>query len=113
MKNFHSVLLSVVTIGAVASVLTLVLTLKNAQANTIGWDTYTSADGDFHFQKPEGVTVNCKDGSCILATPNEVISDPVPDMTISIQNGEVIFRTWENFEIPYFNGLVSSFEFDN
>lgn len=114
MNNHQTLLLSLVAISAIASVLTLVFTVSNNQTsmNVKDWDTYTSTDDTFRFQKPKDVVVNCGDTTCILISPTETNPQPVPDMTISVHEGEVSFRTWEDFEIPYFKELVSSFSFE-
>lgn len=71
---------------------------------------FTNQTGSFQFKVPKGVKVSCKQ-ECYLSSPTEENPQPVPDMTISVKDGEVIFRTWEGFDIPYFEDVVSSFEF--
>lgn len=77
-----------------------------------GWQVYTDARQRFSFQHPSGTHVTANGTGNELTILSAPPSDsPVPDMTISIAEGNVHFAAWEDFEIPYFNRLVSSFEF--
>ncbi|NQV90530.1 hypothetical protein HQ487_03955 [Candidatus Uhrbacteria bacterium] len=78
-----------------------------------GTQTFVSSDGAFSLIVPDTVRVSCGVNSddCMLISPTDDNPQPVPDMTIGVKNNEVIFRSWENFDIPYFNDLVSSFKF--
>ncbi len=87
------------------------LQIDNVQVEENSLKTYTDPTGLFQFKTPEEVKVSCKKEECLLFSPTEENPQPVPDMTISVKDGEVIFRTWEGFNIPYFEDVVSSFKF--
>lgn len=78
-----------------------------------GWQTYTDRSNRFSFQHPVGTYVMADatgDKLTILGAPVE--DTPVPDMTISITDGDIHFDMWEDFDIPYFKDLVSSFKYN-
>lgn len=75
-----------------------------------GYEIYIADDYSFSFEHPVGTyVVETDDGVTILPAPVE--DGPVPDMTITIEEGDVSFAAWENFEIPYFEHVVSTFTF--
>lgn len=74
-------------------------------------NTFYSEDGLFSFDTPDNIVVFCDDSSCTLISPTEDNPQPVPDMTVTVEEGDVVFRTWENFDIPYFEQVVSSFRY--
>ena len=80
-----------------------------------GWETYNDPAGKFSFGHPSGtyLSTGTKNGITSITLLSAPVSEGVvPDMTITIEAGsEVHFKTWENFDIPYFNQLVSSFRF--
>ena len=83
-----------------------------------GWQEYNHPSGQFSFLYPEGRYVSAReDGTSVTLLPAPVEDGPVPDMTIKIHEGDISagarieFKAWENFDIPYFDELVSSFEF--
>ena len=87
-------------------------TSTKADDSQAGWQTYADSAGRFSFRHPSGTYVTAdKSGNKLTILPAPPKDTPVPDMTITIANGDVHFATWENFDIPYFKGLVSSFEF--
>lgn len=75
-----------------------------------GYEIFIADDYSFSFEHPVGTyVVETDEGVTILPAPVE--DGPVPDMTITIEDGDVSFATWENFEIPYFEHVVSTFAF--
>ena len=86
---------------------------QQTMSPSTGWVEYTDTAGRFSFSHPKEVSVNCREeGACTLFSPTESNSQPVPDMTIKIDLTNVQFATWENFEVDYFEDLVSSFHFE-
>ncbi len=80
-----------------------------------GWEMYNDPAGQFSFAHPTGTYVSAGTSQGIanimlLSAP--VREGRVPDMTITVSPGDVRFKTWENFDIPYFHQLVSSFRFN-
>lgn|SRR3989338_3548184 len=78
----------------------------------VGWKEYVDPAGLYSFQYPAGIHVRLSpdgDELALFSAPAE--DTPVPDMGINVAAGYVKFRVWENFEIPYFKQLVSSFRF--
>ena len=79
-------------------------------STSYGYETFIADDYSFSFEHPYGTyVVETDDGANILPAPPE--DTPVPDMTITIKDGDVSFATWEEFEIPYFEHVVSTFTF--
>lgn len=91
---------------------TLVIPVEVTPDPLAGWQTYTDPAQRFSFQHPAGTFVTADEtGRNMTVLPADPATGTVPDMTMFVADGEVSFRTWENFEISYFNQLVSSFTF--
>jgi hypothetical protein len=61
---------------------------------------------------PASVKVEAsKDGKTIEMRNAVDLAQEVPDMTIKVSDTAVEFATWENAEVEYFRGLVSSFKY--
>ncbi len=112
----NSVKIQTILFCSVSLLLGLAIGFMFAKQQTVvpstSWVTYTDPAGRFSFSHPKEVSVNCREESCTLTSPTVNIPDPVPDMTIKMDLTSVQFATWENFDVDYFEELVSSFQFE-
>jgi|SRR5687767_12471820 len=77
-----------------------------------GWVRHQDPAGEYRFDHPAGTyVVTSADGGEITVLSAPPDQGTVPDMTLKVAGGHVEFHVWEDFDIPYFDKLVSSFRF--